>query len=82
MVPPLPTTASILCHNHQSPIMNDMDLVEVDPVKQHQEHPVGPSLSELQQIDSSLVFLCYRGFNHIAGKLQSGKTMHAQLPRL
>ena len=73
MVPPLPTTTTAL---HQ-PIM-DTDLVELDPVKQQQED-LGPSLSELQQVDPSLVFLCYRGFNHITGKLQNGKAM---IPRL
>lgn len=75
MVPPLPaTTTTALC----KPVMVDTDLVELDPKKQQQEE-LGPSLSQLQQADSALVFLCHRGFNHITDKLQSGKLT---IPRL
>jgi hypothetical protein len=58
--------------------MDDTDLVELDPMNQQQEE-LGPSLSQLQQVDSSLVFLCHRGFNHITDKLQTGKLM---IPKL
>ena len=74
MVPPPPIATATLC----KPIMVDTDLVELDPMKQQQEE-LGPSLSQLQQADSSLVFLCHRGFNHITDKLQSGKLT---IPRL
>ena len=67
MVPRLPITTTAVC----KPVI---DLVELDPLKQKQEDQ-GPSLSQLQQVDPSLVFLCYRGFNHISDKLQSGKAI-------
>ena len=51
---------------------DDRNLVELDPMKQHLDI-LGPSLSELQDIDPFLIFLCYRGFNHISGKVQNGK---------
>ena len=74
MVPPPPIPTTTLC----KPIMVDTDLVELDPMEQQQEE-LGPSLSQLQQADTSLVFLCHRGFNHITDKLQSGKLT---IPRL
>lgn len=46
-------------------------LVTIDPTKRELE-ALDPSLQKLQDIDPFLVFLCYRGFNHIAGKIQSG----------
>lgn len=51
---------------------DDFNLVELDPKKQYQED-IQPSLSELKNIDPFLVFLCYRGFNHISGKVQNGR---------
>jgi hypothetical protein len=50
----------------------DTDLIEFDPKKQLLEEP-GPSLEKLQDTDPFLVYLCYRGFNHISGKIQSGR---------
>ena len=50
----------------------DTDLIELDPKKQQLEE-LGPSLEELRDTDPFLVFLCYRGFNHISGKIQSGR---------
>ena len=50
----------------------DTDLIEFDPKKQQLEE-IGPSLEKLRDADPFLVFLCYRGFNHISGKLQSGR---------
>ena len=50
----------------------DADLIELDPKKQQLEE-IGPSLEKLQDTDPFLVFLCYRGFNHISGKIQSGR---------
>ena len=53
---------------------DDFNLVELDPNKQYQEPPdVEPSLSELKNIDPFLVFLCYRGFNHISGRVHNGR---------
>lgn len=81
IVPCLPS------HNHISsnvtkPSLNNQlaldtdnhNLVELDPKRQQQED-LGPSLCELQGVDPSLVFLCYRGFNHISGKVQNGTAM-------
>ena len=55
---------------------SDISLIEVGQRKQQVED-LSPSLSELQDVDPSLVFLCYRGFNHVSGKLQTGKTVLA-----
>lgn len=52
--------------------VDEINLVELDPRKWHLED-IGPSLSELKDIDPFLVFLCYRGFNHISGKVQTGR---------
>ena len=70
MVPVLPPTTAL-----QQPIIEseDTDLVELDHNMKQQQEELGPSLSELQQVDPALVFLCYRGFNHITDRLQSGK---------
>ena len=51
---------------------DDFNLVELDPKKQHLED-IEPSLSELKHIDPFLVFLCYRGFDHISGKVHNGR---------
>ena len=59
---------------------DDNDFVELDPKKQQQQD-LGPSLCELQGVDSSLVYLCYRGFNHISGRVQNG-TATCMLPRM
>ena len=53
---------------------DDSNLVEIDPTKQEFEH-LSPPLSELLDIDPFLVYLCYRGFNHISGKVQNGKPL-------
>ena len=50
----------------------DTDLIELDPKKQQLE-AISPSLENLRDTDPFLVFLCYRGFNHISGKIQSGR---------
>ena len=46
-------------------------LVTLDP-KQQEKKTLDHSLKKLRDTDPFLVFLCYRGFNHIAGKIQSG----------
>ena len=56
----------------------DINLVELNPTKRQHEH-VDPSLSELRNIDPSLVFLCYRGFNHISCRIQTGKAVLAKV---
>ena len=48
-----------------------INLIELDPIKQKED--LGPSLSELQRTDPFLVFLCYRGYNHISGRVQNGR---------
>ena len=53
-------------------LLMDTDLIELDPKKQQLEQP-GPMLEQLQDADPFLVYLCYRGFNHISGKIQSGR---------
>lgn len=52
--------------------MDDINLIELDPKKQQMEE-LGPSLKKLQDTDPFLVFLCYRGFNHMSGKIQGGR---------
>ena len=54
----------------------DNSFVELDTKKQQHED-LAPSLSELQDVDPSLVFLCYKGFNHVSGKIQTGKAISA-----
>ena len=54
--------------------MDGVSLVELDPKKQEQED-LGPSLLKLRDTDPFLVFLCYRGYNHISGKIQSARAM-------
>ena len=74
IVPELPQTATTVTLDHDHSHTDDISLVELDPKKQQLEH-LGPSLSELQDADPFLVFLCYRGFNHISGKVQNGKAV-------
>ena len=62
-------------HDHDDDddeLQMDTDLIELDPKKQQLEQP-GPMLEQLQDTDPFLVYLCYRGFNHISGKIQSGR---------
>ena len=82
LVPHISNKTASLCLEVKEPIArlnteSDEDsLVELDPTKQIQgDVELNPSLSELQQVDPSLVFLCYRGFNHISGKLQTGRAV-------
>ena len=51
---------------------DNISLIELDPKKQQLEE-LGPSLKKLRDTDPFLVFLCYRGFNHISGKIQGGR---------
>ena len=53
---------------------SDNNLIELDPEKQNRED-TGPSLSKLQHTDPFLVFLCYRGYNHVSGRVQNGRPM-------
>lgn len=57
---------------------DDTNLVELDPDKQQVED-MGPSLADLKTVNPSLVFLCYRGFDHISGTLQTRKPVLAKL---
>lgn len=76
LVPELPQPQPVVSDDFKSMDMkeDDFNLVELDPLKQ-QEEELGPSLQELQTIDPFLVYLCYRGFNHISGKVHGGKHM-------
>ena len=77
----VPTNATKLNpRRHLAWDTDDIDIVELDPKKLQQREDLGPSLFELRDVDPSLVFLCYRGFNHIFGKLQTGKAMMAKVP--
>lgn len=70
-----PQRSTELCSGHEVTVdadSYDVSLVELDPTTQQLEcHD--PPISELQDVDPSLVFLCYRGFNHISRKVQTGR---------
>ena len=76
VVPKLPETSCNDVTNLKAGSVPDSDinLVELDPERRNRDD-IGPSLSELQDTDPFLVFLCYRGYDHVNGRVQNGRPM-------
>lgn len=68
----VPELSETITQDDDDELQMDRDLIELDLKKQQLEEP-GPKLEQLQDTDPFLVYLCYRGFNHISGKIQSGR---------
>ncbi len=63
VVPPIPSRDLSSCyvsHMTKDHLSHDLDPVHVD---------LGPSMDKLAHKDSSLVYICYRGYNHISGRI-------------